>query len=139
MIFTSFVKHLLTAGLCRYFNLSSFGVCIGSLLTIQKLPRFWYRQIFTSDHSLARTAKCLSLKNCLKKETCKLFCVFSHPVLPLTEILPKRLFFYFFRLLLEAGASRNILTDQGERPIDLVDPSDMKMIAVMLSPPEKKR
>ena len=39
---------------------------------------------------------------------------------------------------MEAGANRNILTDQGERPIDLVDPTDMKMISVMLSPPEKK-
>jgi len=43
------------------------------------------------------------------------------------------------RVLLEAGANRNILTDQGERPIDLVDPSDLKTISVMLSPLEKKR
>ena len=28
-----------------------------------------------------------------------------------------------FRFLLDAGASRNLLTDQGERPLDLVDPS----------------
>ena len=45
----------------------------------------------------------------------------------------------FFRLLLEGGASRHILTDQGERPIDLVDPGDARMIQVMLSPLEKKR
>ena len=44
-----------------------------------------------------------------------------------------------FRVLLEGGANRNILTDQGERPIDLVDPTDLKTIAVMLSPLEKKR
>ena len=43
------------------------------------------------------------------------------------------------RFLLEAGASRNILTDQGERPVDLVDPGDAQMLAVMLTPPEKKR
>ena len=45
----------------------------------------------------------------------------------------------YFRFLLEGGASRNILTDQGERPIDLVDPGDARMIQVMLSPLEKKR
>ena len=45
----------------------------------------------------------------------------------------------FFRILLEGGASRHILTDQGERPIDLVDPGDARMIQVMLSPLEKKR
>merc|ERR1712050_545219 len=43
------------------------------------------------------------------------------------------------KFLLEGGASRNILTDQGERPIDLVDPGDARMIQVMLSPLEKKR
>jgi len=43
------------------------------------------------------------------------------------------------KFLLEAGASRNILTDQGERPVDLVDPGDAQMLAVMLTPPEKKR
>ena len=47
--------------------------------------------------------------------------------------------FLYFRFLLEGGASRNILTDQGERPIDLVDPGDARMIQVMLSPLEKKR
>ena len=47
--------------------------------------------------------------------------------------------FYFFRFLLEAGASRNILTDQGERPVDLVDPGDARMISVMLSSLEKRR
>ena len=40
---------------------------------------------------------------------------------------------------MEGGASRHILTDQGERPIDLVDPGDARMIQVMLSPLEKKR
>jgi len=43
------------------------------------------------------------------------------------------------KFLLEAGASRNILTDQGERPVDLVDPGDAQMISVMLTPVEKKR
>ena len=46
---------------------------------------------------------------------------------------------FCFRILLEGGASRHILTDQGERPIDLVDPGDARMIQVMLSPLEKKR
>ena len=46
---------------------------------------------------------------------------------------------FSFRILLEGGASRHILTDQGERPIDLVDPGDARMIQVMLSPLEKKR
>ena len=40
---------------------------------------------------------------------------------------------------MEAGASRNILTDQGERPVDLVDPGDARMISVMLSSLEKRR
>jgi len=43
------------------------------------------------------------------------------------------------KLLLDGGASRSILTDQGERPIDLVDPGDARMLQVMLSPLEKKR
>ena len=45
----------------------------------------------------------------------------------------------FSRLLLDGGADRNILTDEGERPVDLVDPGDSKTIAVMLGPLEKKR
>ena len=49
------------------------------------------------------------------------------------------LIFIFCRFLLEAGASRNILTDQGERPVDLVDPGDARMISVMLSSLEKRR
>ena len=44
-----------------------------------------------------------------------------------------------FRFLCEAGAARSILTDQGERPVDLVDPGDARMLAVMLAPLEKKR
>jgi len=43
------------------------------------------------------------------------------------------------KFLLEAGAARNILTDQGERPVDLVDPGDARMISVMLSSLEKRR
>ena len=46
---------------------------------------------------------------------------------------------FFCRVLLEGGASRNILTDQNERPIDLVDPGDARMLQVMLGPLEKKR
>ena len=46
---------------------------------------------------------------------------------------------FTYRFLCDAGASRNILTDQGERPVDLVDPGDAKMLAVMLAPLEKKR
>ena len=45
----------------------------------------------------------------------------------------------YFRFLCEAGAARSILTDQGERPVDLVDPGDARMLAVMLAPLEKKR
>jgi hypothetical protein len=44
-----------------------------------------------------------------------------------------------FRFLLKRGAALDILTDQGERPIDLVDPGDSRMVAVMLGPLEKKR
>ena len=44
-----------------------------------------------------------------------------------------------FRCLVEAGANRQLLTDQGERPVDLVDPGDAQMLAVMLGPLEKKR
>ena len=43
------------------------------------------------------------------------------------------------RLLLDSGADVNILTDEGERPVDLVDPGDMRTIAVMLGPLEKKK
>ncbi|WAR20586.1 hypothetical protein MAR_002424 [Mya arenaria] len=35
--------------------------------------------------------------------------------------------------LLESGADKNILTDEGERPLDLVEPSDLPTIRVMLS------
>ncbi|KAH3846675.1 hypothetical protein DPMN_088977 [Dreissena polymorpha] len=37
------------------------------------------------------------------------------------------------QFLLENGADKSILTDEGERPLDLVDPSDMETISVMLS------
>ncbi|XP_052768237.1 protein phosphatase 1 regulatory subunit 27-like [Mya arenaria] len=37
------------------------------------------------------------------------------------------------RFLLESGADKNILTDEGERPLDLVEPSDLPTIRVMLS------
>ena len=37
------------------------------------------------------------------------------------------------RFLLENGADKSILTEEGERPLDLVDPSDMETIRVMLS------
>ena len=45
----------------------------------------------------------------------------------------------FSRLLLDSGADTHILTDEGERPVDLVDPGDMRTIAVMLGPLEKKK
>ena len=35
--------------------------------------------------------------------------------------------------MLENGADKSILTEDGERPLDLVDPSDMETIRVMLS------
>ncbi|WAR20582.1 PPR27-like protein, partial [Mya arenaria] len=35
--------------------------------------------------------------------------------------------------LLESGADKNILTDEGERPLDLVEPSDLPTIRVILS------
>ena len=38
----------------------------------------------------------------------------------------------YFRLLLRHGADSNILTEDGERPIDLVEPTDMATIKVML-------
>ena len=40
----------------------------------------------------------------------------------------------FDRFLLQHGADRNIMTDEGERPIDLVDSDDFPMIGVMLDP-----
>nr|ACO14852.1 Dysferlin-interacting protein 1 [Caligus clemensi] len=43
------------------------------------------------------------------------------------------------KVLLDRGARTSILTDRKERPIDLVDPGDSKMLAVMLAPLEKKR
>ena len=50
-------------------------------------------------------------------------------------------FFFLFstRLLIDKGANTHIRTDEGERPIDLVDPGDSRTIAVMLGPLEKKR
>ena len=42
-------------------------------------------------------------------------------------------FFFFFRFLLENGADKTILTEDGERPIDLVEPTDLQTVAVMLS------
>ena len=39
-----------------------------------------------------------------------------------------------FRYLLEKGADRTILTDEGERPLDLVEPTDLATIQVMLQP-----
>ena len=48
-------------------------------------------------------------------------------------------FFLPSRLLLDSGADRDVLTDEGERAVDLVDPGDSKTIAVMLGPLEKKR
>ena len=38
----------------------------------------------------------------------------------------------FFRLLLQNGADRNILTEDGERPIDLVEPTDLATFKIML-------
>lgn len=32
------------------------------------------------------------------------------------------------------GADKDITSDDGERPIDLVDPQDFEMVAVMLAP-----
>jgi hypothetical protein len=34
--------------------------------------------------------------------------------------------------LLEKGADKNILTEEGERPLDLVEPTDLETIRVML-------
>ena len=42
-------------------------------------------------------------------------------------------------ILLENGADGEVLTDEGERAVDLVDPGDSRTIAVMLGPLEKKR
>ncbi|XP_043202066.1 protein phosphatase 1 regulatory subunit 27-like [Amphibalanus amphitrite] len=39
------------------------------------------------------------------------------------------------RYLLESGADPTLLTEDGERPLDLVDPSDLATVAVMLQPP----
>ena len=58
-------------------------------------------------------------------ETSQLICVFS--------------LLLFSRLLIDKGANTSILTDEGERPVDLVDPGDSRTIAVMLGPLEKKR
>ncbi|XP_052767054.1 protein phosphatase 1 regulatory subunit 27-like [Mya arenaria] len=37
------------------------------------------------------------------------------------------------KFLIESRADKNILTDEGERPLDLVEPSDLPTIRVMLS------
>ena len=37
------------------------------------------------------------------------------------------------RVLLEAGADPNILTEDGERPYDLIEPHDLDTVGVMLS------
>lgn len=42
------------------------------------------------------------------------------------------MYFFIHRILLDHGADRTILTDEGERPLDLVDPSDFATIRVML-------
>ena len=39
---------------------------------------------------------------------------------------------FCYRLLLNHGADKTILTDEGERPLDLVEPSDFATIRVML-------
>ena len=36
-------------------------------------------------------------------------------------------------MLLEAGAGANILTEDGERPYDLIEPHDLDTVGVMLS------
>lgn len=38
----------------------------------------------------------------------------------------------FCRYLLKKGADKSILTEDGERPLDLVDPTDFTMVRVML-------
>lgn len=43
-----------------------------------------------------------------------------------------RMVIFHFRFLLEKGADKNILTEDGERPLDLVEPSDFETIRVML-------
>jgi hypothetical protein len=40
--------------------------------------------------------------------------------------------FFWYRLLLEKGADKTIITDEGERPLDLVDPTDFATVRVML-------
>ena len=39
----------------------------------------------------------------------------------------------YYRYLLQNGADKNIVTDDAERPIDLVDAQDFQTIAIMLS------
>ena len=44
-----------------------------------------------------------------------------------------------FRLLLQRGADRNILTEDKERPIDLVEPTDFEAVSAILSPLENQQ
>lgn len=40
--------------------------------------------------------------------------------------------FFYYRYLLTQGADKTILTEDGERPLDLVEPTDLPTIRVML-------
>lgn len=42
--------------------------------------------------------------------------------------------FLIFRLLLQHGADKNILTEDKERPIDLIEPTDFEAVSAILSP-----
>ena len=66
------------------------------------------------------------------------------PSLPLSPYLPPFIplsslytnltgcFSFRCRLLMDQGANKSILTEDGERPLDLVDSQDFPMIALML-------
>lgn len=54
------------------------------------------------------------------------------PLSVMVHTLFLRMVIFHFRFLLEKGADKNILTEDGERPLDLVEPSDFETIRVML-------
>ena len=51
----------------------------------------------------------------------------------ISELLYILLLLLYCRYLLQNGADKNIVTDDAERPIDLVDAQDFQTIAIMLS------
>lgn len=46
--------------------------------------------------------------------------------------------FLIFRLLLRHGADKTILTEDKERPIDLIEPTDFEAVSAILSPLENQ-